>query len=130
MKFTIRSVPRFEFELTEAQVAMLLRASTLHYDYTCRSLSMPPTIVSGSPQGLLVGWHNNQEATRAYPDCGPATLEATWRELDLCLKCMEFPLPNRAYDTERMQTTLAFHQMMNAWEAHYKAHGMIEGETK
>lgn len=128
MKFTIRSVPRFEFELTREQLVMLTRASTLHYDYTCRSLSGPWQ--PGMSAGLLVGWSNIQEAARLYPEAGPATLEATWRELDLCLKCMEFPLPNRAYDKERVQTTLAFHQMMNAWQAHDKAYGTIEGETK
>lgn len=130
MKFTIRSIPRFEFELTHEQLVMLTRASALHYDATCRSLCDTPIVGGGNPRGLLVGWNNIQEGVRAHPDCGPATLEATWRELDLCLKCMEFPLPNRAYDTERMQTTLAFHQMMNAWRAHETVAGAIEGETK
>lgn len=128
MKFTIRSVPRFEFELTREQLVMLTRASTLHYDATCRSLSGPWQ--AGTSAGLLVGWSNIQEAARLYPQAGPATLEATWRELDLCLKCMEMPLPRRAYDAERFQLTYDFHCMMNAWEAHHKTYGMIEGETK
>jgi hypothetical protein len=129
MKFKIRSIPRFEFELTEAQVSMLVTASALHYDYTCRSLSMERSIVAGSPHGLLVSWHNIQQAAIKYPECGPATLEATWRELDLCLKCMEGPLPGLQYERERVETTLAFNRMMNCWRAYETIAGTIEGET-
>lgn len=131
MKFKIHSIPRFEFELTEAQVSMLVTASALHYDYTCRSLSMDPrnSFTRGGPEGLLVGWHNIQQGAIEYPECGPPTLEATWRELDLCLKCMESPLPNRQYEQERLQTTWAFYQMMNRWRAYETVAGAIEGET-
>ena len=128
MKFTIRSVPRFEFELTREQLVMLTRASTLHYDATCRSLSGPWQ--PGTSAGLLVGWNNIKQSGHLCPEWDPPTLEATWRELDLCLKCMEFPLPDRAYEKERVRTTLAFRQMMDAWEAHHKALGKLEGETK
>lgn len=130
MKYEIRTSPTFEFQLTQRQLVMLTRASAHHYDATCRSLSEPRREGGSRPQGLLVGWANIQEAGREFPECGPAILTATWREVDLCLKCMEWHLPNRAYDKERVRLTQAFRQMLTAWTQCQAGIGHLKGETK
>jgi len=129
MKFHIRLVPRFRFELTPAQLAMLFAASQHHYDAACRGLSLRPGPWSSPSAGLFVGWRNEHEGA-AVLGSDPPILEASWRDLDLCLKCMEWPLPDREFEAERKQVSSAFRQMMTAWTTFALTADMLVGETK
>jgi len=128
MKFHIRLVPRFRFELTPAQLTMLTKASEMHYDASCRGLSLRPTPGASASTGLLLGWRNAHDWAATSGD--PAILEASWRDLDLCLKCMEWPLPDGEHEADRRQVSSAFFQMMTAWTTFALNADMLVGETK
>jgi hypothetical protein len=87
MQFTVRGEPRFEFRLTREQVDVLVKMSFRHYDSTCRAAS-----ANAHPQiGVIGRWANQLEYEKDWPVDVPLTpMEASWRELDLCLKVLEY----------------------------------------
>lgn len=95
MEIEISAQPLFRVPLTLADVAVLLELSALHYDETCRLAGVP------GEQGFIYGWNSWLTLLATTPD-EPPVVTATWRQLDLCLKLMEF-LPYR-FTAERTAT--------------------------
>ena len=83
MNIEIAAEPKFWIELSRAQVLVLVKCSTHHYDMVCKS--------SSQLGGFLYGWHNHilfaTENEADSPD--PVKVCGSFRQLDTCLKIME-----------------------------------------
>lgn len=104
MKLTISADVKFRFPvLSREQMDAMMCMSAHHYDAKCQDASSPGTKYV-SPRGysqelnrgFLDKWSTilrYYEAHRDEEDYDPSneTLEATWGELDTCLKIMEWP---------------------------------------
>ena len=97
MKITITGSPVFHLGIDLATVEALISLSIKHYDATCRA--------AGQVGGFLYGWRNRlrfaEEEKAAEPDAQVAVPSATWRELDITLKIiewMEAPMATTAAD--------------------------------
>lgn len=78
MKIAIRGSPLFDVPLTAEHAEVLIECAAAHYDATCRA--------AGS-EGFLVTWHR---LLTPFMSVEPlARVEATWHELDCCLKILE-----------------------------------------
>lgn len=78
MKIEMRATPYFLVPLREEHVEALCELSAAHYDYRCRSASVP------GPDGFINGWRNRI----VYGDPGIA-VEVSPEQLDLCFKTLE-----------------------------------------
>ena len=82
MKIQIVAAPKFLLPLTLSQVDLLMKLGLMHYDHTCNA-----AVRVG---GFIYGW-NNRVTFSAEEAEHPSPCVANFRELDLCLKIMEFP---------------------------------------
>lgn len=83
MKCTLTAQPIFWIDISLSQVQVLNEMSKMHYDAACRQASM-----SG---GFLYGWHNTRWFEAEQKSAEPIRLKASFRDLDLCLKILEWP---------------------------------------
>lgn len=84
MNIEITGTPAFHLPLTPIHIDVLMRLSDLHYDVTCKAAS--------KLGGFLYGWNNAitwKEQNREPDDDTKYTVQADWRDLDICLKIME-----------------------------------------
>jgi hypothetical protein len=86
MKITLHGKPQFRLPLTLADVDVLCKLSSMHYDSVCKQAS-----VVG---GFLYGW---QGMLRFSEEEGsePLAVSGDFRTLDTCLKIMEGCVPGR-----------------------------------
>lgn len=85
--FRVVGRPEFRFDITKAQLDILLRCSSVHYDMTCSDASRVG--------GFLYGWNNLMAcAAELTPPKTIAQVTATLRELDTLCKILEMPPPD------------------------------------
>jgi hypothetical protein len=108
VQIEISAEPRFYVPLTLEEVEVLKELSSLHYDALCRASGEPVT------GGFIHGWWNSLSIQVNYPISDEPTealrpVKASWRELDLCLKIMEFVPPNLAPEKKAVVAKLTKH---------------------
>ena len=82
MKATIRAKAVFDVPMTDEELRVLAALSAAHYDGTCRAASQDG--------GFLRGWRNRCDwLLEDKQPLGDFQVNASWRELDLLLKCLE-----------------------------------------
>lgn len=77
------------FTLTSEQIDMLMACSSNHYDSVCREAS--------AEGGFIYKW----KTFHSEMPCN-----ATFRQLDICLKCMEWPPRNVTQDIANQRRTV------------------------
>lgn len=105
MKFEIVGRPEFRFSLTLAQIGMLIDRSSHHYDMVCRAAS-----AQEPERGFLRVWDVCTRLNEGY------VIQATWRQLDTCLKVLEYPPFGTGPEEIATQRGLfnSIHKAMNA----------------
>jgi len=110
MDIKIQGVPQFTIEITIPQIDVLIKMARRHYDMTCREAGA----AGHGPQGFLVQWHRIISSYKEWP-CEGVTpyIQASFRELDTCLKIMEYtPTLSDEDHVIRDQLTLWFHRAL------------------
>jgi hypothetical protein len=83
MKIFIQGVPHFHWQPTHAHIALLTALSGMHYDARCKEASCVG--------GFIYGWKNCVLLAETEASDDAVTVNATWNQLDTCLKIMEMP---------------------------------------
>jgi hypothetical protein len=89
--------PKFYLPLTRNQIAMLMKLASTHYDRTCRDAGSLGGMTFINPPGFLRIWDSSIEVSTKlsaeYDDPASAkqapTVEASWGQIDTCMKIME-----------------------------------------
>lgn len=103
MKIEITAVPKFHLSLSYPDATFLSELAAMHYDATCKN--------AGRLGGFLYGWINHLTLADAC-EAADTTVDATWRELDICLKILE----NTGTDEQRDRASalrMAFRRAMD-----------------
>lgn len=79
MRIDIIGQPTFRFELTVDQALIIQKCAINHYDMVCKK--------SGMIGGFVYGWVVQTSFEASFES--PATVSATFRELDLICKILE-----------------------------------------
>lgn len=117
----IAGKPVFVVEMTLDEAKVLMDLAAHHYDARCKEAGQP------GPYGFIYGWSVLLDPAFA-PD-PPQKVRAKWRDLDTCLKIMEFNLNHRDPFTKETarRLTAAFNEAMNLaeremrnWQAEWK----------
>lgn len=107
MLIDIEASPQFYLPFTLAQIELMIKCSTHHYDATCRAASAPPVYPPpDQTNGMLSSWRRKAEFYMEHPvedGIKPIKTLATWGQLDLLLKIMEntYCLPDSDHKTIR-----------------------------
>lgn len=82
-RLRFNNIPRAVLNFTEAEVAILMRCSELHYDSRCKSYSKPGGFVHGLKNRLT------------WPDTNGKTgeVDAMFSDVDTMAKIVEFTCP-------------------------------------
>jgi hypothetical protein len=87
MHIQITAKPQFSLTPTREQLNLLIRMSEMHYDHTCKMMSVGRG--TGAPvNGLFVIWDHSITMQEENPEHA-AVCHATFRDLDLVLKVCE-----------------------------------------
>lgn len=81
MKIEITCIPKFWLYLTLSQVELLSKLAIWHYDATCNRAALQG--------GFIFGWLNHYKFVEQH-DEGPGPVSASFGDLDLALKIMEY----------------------------------------
>lgn len=80
MNIEMNAAPVFRFALTDAQLGVLIKCSSHHYDGVCQAASRVG--------GFIYGWNNSMEFHKEQND-GYLPCKASWGDIDCCMKILE-----------------------------------------
>lgn len=86
-------------EFSDEEFETLWSSAKNHYDYAVQS--------STEQGGFLYGGRNR----RTFSDGTDKTIHLTWRQSDILLKALEFPLTE-----EKLKISIRLNQIMNEWK--------------
>lgn len=97
MKIALAGELRFTVPFSQEELDLLVELSAVHYDATCRHASAITAFEPGS--NFLRIWHNISKSYTDGPFAGDefeySGAKATWRQIDTCLKILEYPAFDR-----------------------------------
>lgn len=84
MKIELRAKVEFYVPVTEQDIDLLMTLSAAHYDDTCKA--------AGTIGGFIYGWKNHANTWQMLDTpLSDRKVRASFSDLDLCLKIMEWP---------------------------------------
>ncbi len=93
---TLHGRPEATFTMNAEEAAILLEASQLHYDHTCKMAS--------AEGGFIATWH--RMTTQEGMPASWRSLTGEFRQFDTALKCLEFPLPSLTAEQKEVSSNL------------------------